>query len=44
MELVLKNGMCIAIEPMITLGDRQLVMERDGWTGIEHAIEMCCSF
>ena len=25
-------GMCIAIEPMITLGSRQIVMERDGWT------------
>ena len=24
--------MCIAIEPMITLGSRQIVMERDGWT------------
>ena len=24
--------MCIAIEPMITLGDRAIVMERDGWT------------
>ena len=28
----LKTGMCLAIEPMITLGSRQLVMERDGWT------------
>ena len=28
----LKKGMCIAIEPMITLGSRQIVMERDGWT------------
>ncbi len=27
----LKNGMCIAIEPMITLGQRQIFMERDGW-------------
>ena len=23
--------MCIAIEPMITLGSRPIVMERDGW-------------
>lgn len=30
--IVLKKGLCIAIEPMITLGDRQLVMNRDGWT------------
>lgn len=29
---VLKNGMCIAIEPMINLGVRNIVIERDGWT------------
>ncbi|EJX04198.1 methionine aminopeptidase, type I [gut metagenome] len=29
---LMKRGLCIAIEPMITLGNRQLVMERDGWT------------
>ena len=29
---MLKKGMCIAIEPMITMGNRQLIMERDGWT------------
>jgi methionyl aminopeptidase len=29
---LLKKGMCLAIEPMITLGKRQIVMERDGWT------------
>lgn len=28
----LKAGMTIAIEPMINLGKRQLVFERDGWT------------
>lgn len=28
---LLKNGMCIAIEPMITLGNRQILMQRDGW-------------
>jgi methionyl aminopeptidase len=28
----LKHGLCIAIEPMITQGKRQVVMERDGWT------------
>ena len=28
----LKKGLCIAIEPMITQGGRQIVMERDGWT------------
>lgn len=30
--MVLKKGLCIAIEPMITLGNRQIVMENDGWT------------
>lgn len=29
---MLKKGLCIAIEPMITLGDRQIVMENDGWS------------
>ena len=29
---LLKKGMCLAIEPMITMGSRQIVMERDGWT------------
>jgi len=24
--------MCIAIEPMITLGDRKVVLENDDWT------------
>lgn len=28
----LKNGMCIAIEPMITMGDRSIIMEQDGWS------------
>ena len=29
---MLKKGMCIAIEPMITLGDRRVVMDsNDGW-------------
>lgn len=28
---MLKEGMCIAIEPMITLGNRAIIMERDGW-------------
>lgn len=29
---LLKNGLCIAIEPMITLGSRQIYMEADRWT------------
>ena len=30
--VMLKEGMCIAIEPMITMGNRQVVMEEDRWT------------
>lgn len=29
---VIKNGMCLAIEPMINMGSRNIVIERDGWT------------
>lgn len=29
---LIKKGLCIAIEPMITQGSRQIVMDRDGWT------------
>lgn len=29
---VLRNGMCICIEPMINLGSRNIVIEPDGWT------------
>ncbi|MBS6267499.1 MAG: type I methionyl aminopeptidase [Tannerella sp.] len=29
---LLKSGMVIAIEPMINLGSRNIVIERDGWT------------
>lgn len=29
---LLKNGMCICIEPMINLGSKNVVIERDGWT------------
>ena len=29
---LLKNGMCLAIEPMINMGSRNIVIERDGWT------------
>lgn len=28
----LQEGMCICIEPMITLGSRKIYMEKDGWT------------
>lgn len=30
--MLLKEGMTLAIEPMITLGKRAVVQERDGWT------------
>ena len=29
---LIKNGLCLAIEPMINLGSRNIVIERDGWT------------
>jgi len=29
---LLKNGMCIAIEPMINLGTKNVRFEKDGWT------------
>ncbi len=29
---VIKNGMCICIEPMINQGSKNIVIERDGWT------------
>ena len=29
---LIKNGMCIAIEPMINMGSKNVVFEDDGWT------------
>ena len=29
---LIKNGMVIAIEPMINMGSKNIVIERDGWT------------
>lgn len=29
---LIKDGMCIAIEPMINMGSKNIVIERDGWT------------
>lgn len=29
---LLKSGMCLAIEPMITMGTRQIYLEDDGWS------------
>lgn len=28
---VIRNGMCLSIEPMINLGSKNIVIERDGW-------------
>lgn len=28
---LLRNGMCIAVEPMINMGSKNIVIERDGW-------------
>ena len=30
--ILLKNGLCIAIEPMITMGDKAIFMMPDRWT------------
>lgn len=30
--MILKNGLCIAIEPMITMGSREIYVLDDGWT------------
>ncbi len=32
MGALIKNGMCLAIEPMVNLGKRNIVIEKDGWT------------
>ena len=29
---IIRNGLCIAIEPMINLGSKNIVIESDGWT------------
>ena len=29
---LIQNGMCIAIEPMINMGGKRVVFEKDGWT------------
>lgn len=28
---IIKNGMCLCIEPMVNMGSRNIVIERDGW-------------
>jgi len=30
--MLIRNGLCIAIEPMITMGDRSIFLMEDGWT------------
>lgn len=32
MGALIKNGMCIAIEPMVNMGKRNIVIGKDGWT------------
>lgn len=29
---IIKEGMCLCIEPMVNMGSRNIVIERDGWT------------
>ncbi|MBD5210135.1 MAG: type I methionyl aminopeptidase [Bacteroidales bacterium] len=29
---IIKDGMCLCIEPMVNMGSRNIVIERDGWT------------
>lgn len=29
---IIENGLCIAIEPMINMGKKEIVIEHDGWT------------
>jgi methionyl aminopeptidase len=29
---IIKDGMCLCIEPMVNLGSRNIVIESDGWT------------
>ena len=29
---LIKNGMCICVEPMVNMGKRNIVIEKDGWT------------
>ena len=29
---IIRNGMCLCIEPMINLGKRNILIEKDGWT------------
>ena len=48
---LLKKGMCIAIEPMINMGSKNVVFEKDGWTvrtkdrkpsaHFEHTVAIC---
>jgi methionyl aminopeptidase len=48
---LLRSGMCICIEPMINMGSRNVVFEKDGWTvrtkdrkcsaHFEHCIAIC---
>lgn len=41
---LLKKGMCIAIEPMVTLGSRQIMMMDDGWTVLTRDLKPAAHF
>ena len=28
----IENGLCIAVEPMINMGKKEIVIDKDGWT------------
>ena len=36
LDVVLKEGMCLAIEPMVNVGARHIKTDSDGWTSIHH--------
>lgn len=41
---LLKKGMCIAIEPMVNLGSKNVVFEEDGWTVRTKDLKMSAHF
>ena len=42
--IMLKDGMCIAIEPMVTLGDRRIGIMPDNWTIITQDRKVAAHF
>lgn len=43
-KTVLKEGMCLAIEPMLTLGTDEVVTAKDGWTIVTEDNSMAAHF